>query len=64
MHELELLPVLLLPYDAFAAIAGAGKICAGMEVPRRLPGGIWVFFMDHLSGADPSRAIEAPPHTE
>jgi SnoaL-like domain len=36
----------------------------GMEVHRRLPDGTWVFFMDHPFGADPSWAIEAPPHTE
>jgi len=36
----------------------------GMEVHRRLPDGTWVFFIDHPSGADPSWAINAPPHTE
>ena len=36
----------------------------GMEVHRRLPDGTWVFFMDHPSGADPSWAVTAPPHTE
>ena len=36
----------------------------GMEVHRRLPDGRWVFFMDHPFGADPSWAVEAPPHTE
>jgi len=36
----------------------------GMEVHRRLPDGTWMFFMDRPSGADPSWAVEAPPHTE
>lgn len=36
----------------------------GMEVHRRLPDGTWVFFMDHPFGADPSWAVERPPHTE
>src|SRR5215218_9425405 len=35
----------------------------GMEVHRRLPDGTWVFFLDHPFGADPSWAVEAPPHT-
>ena len=30
----------------------------------RLPDGTWVLFMDHPFGADPSWAVEAPPHTE
>jgi ketosteroid isomerase-like protein len=36
----------------------------GMEVHRRLPDGTWVFFVDHPFGADPSWAVEVPPHTE
>ncbi|MGH9319204.1 MAG: hypothetical protein ACRD3V_04860 [Vicinamibacteria bacterium] len=36
----------------------------GMEVHRRLPDGSWVFFLDHPSGADPTWAVERPPHTE
>ncbi len=36
----------------------------GMEVHRRLPDGTWVFFLDHPFGADPSWALEAPPHTQ
>ena len=36
----------------------------GMEVHRRLPDGTWVFFMDHPFGADPTWAVERPPHTE
>ena len=36
----------------------------GMEVHRRLPDGTWVFFLAHPSGADPSWAVAAPPHTE
>jgi ketosteroid isomerase-like protein len=36
----------------------------GMEVMRRLENGEWVFFIDHPWGADPSWAIDRPPHTE
>jgi ketosteroid isomerase-like protein len=36
----------------------------GMEVHRRLPDGNWVFFLHHPFGADPSWAVDAPPHTE
>jgi ketosteroid isomerase-like protein len=36
----------------------------GMEVHRRLPDGTWVFFIDHPFGADPSWAVDRPPHTE
>lgn len=35
----------------------------GMEVHRRLPGGTWVFFLDHPFGADPAWAVPAPPST-
>ena len=33
----------------------------GMEVMSRLPGGEWVFFIDHPWGADPSWAVDRPP---
>lgn len=33
----------------------------GTEVMRRLPNGEWVFFIDHLWGADSSWAVDRPP---